>query len=38
MLWTKKEKSHLGEIPGGPVVRTLHSHYPALGFNPWLGN
>ena len=22
-------------FPGGPVVRTLHSHCPGPGFNPW---
>lgn len=28
----------LGEYPGGPVVRTLHSHCRGHGFCPWLGN
>ena len=25
------------EFPGGPVVRTLHSHCRGPGFNPWSG-
>ena len=26
------------EFPGGPVVRTLHSHCRGPGFDPWSGN
>ena len=26
------------ELPGGPVVRTLHFHCHGPGFNPWPGN
>ena len=26
------------EFPGGPVVKTLHSHCQGPGFNPWSGN
>ena len=27
-----------GKFPGGPVVKTLHTHCQGPGFNPWSGN
>ena len=33
----KKEKS-LRDIPGGPVVKTLHFHSKGHRFNLWSGN
>ena len=35
----KKKKEFLqGNLPGGPVVKTLHFQCMGHGFNPWLGN
>ena len=31
-------KNRLWEFPGGPVVRTRHSHCQGPGFDPWSGN
>ena len=28
-------KEFSGELPGGPVVRTLHFHLGGRGFDPW---
>ena len=36
--WALFRSSLLRAFPGGLVVRTLCSHCPELGFNPWLGN
>ena len=30
--------NELRDFPGGPVVKTLHSQFMGLVFNPWLGN
>ena len=32
------EISHVGDIPGGPVIKTLCFHCRGHGFDPWLGN
>ena len=26
------------DFPGGPVVKTPHSHFRGPGFDPWSGN
>ena len=31
-------RAHLGEFPGGPVIRTPHFHCRGHRFNPWSGN
>ena len=46
-LWNLEEKkaviqvfeiSRVGDIPGGPAIKTLCFHCRGHGFDPWLGN
>ena len=32
------KKNRSGDIPDGPVVKTLNFHCRGCGFHPWLGN
>ena len=34
--WRKEEE--IGDVTGGPVLRTLPFHCRGRGFNPWSGN
>ena len=31
-------KIHTGDLPGGPVAKTLDSQYKVSRFDPWSGN
>ena len=31
-------ETHMRDLPGGTVVKTLPFHCRGQGFNPWLGN
>ena len=35
---TLHKELNVGDFPGGPVARILHSQGKGLGFDPWSGN
>ena len=37
-LQKRTDENHLGDFPGGPVVKTPHFHCRGHRFNPWWGD